>query len=220
MSGSTPAASPKNLYPHGIRPFSHQPVITVRVSVTSRSSPKSWMPPAGDTGQPGMLATNFEVYSPWRVELANRLEALGSSSEVDRFRVQIRRLVLTKAKRVGADSTRLKNRSKFGYVMDQLAPGRPNLYQSQDGTFRGDCELAAVSWPWKRGSWCLSANSCPRRCIVTRAGIKKHLGQSVRFQDGTLGAINFDSKPFFHRFSLIFHGYEGYGKSRGISFLV
>ena len=38
---------------------------------------------------------------------------------------------------------------------------------------------------------------------------------SVHFQDGTLGAINFDSKLFFHRFSLIFLGYEGYENSGG-----
>jgi len=67
------------------------------------------MPPAGVTGQPGMLATTFNVCSSSRVELANPLEVLGSSSEVDRFRVPIRRLVLTTAKRVGADPTRLKN---------------------------------------------------------------------------------------------------------------
>jgi hypothetical protein len=78
-----------------------------------------------------MLATIFKVCSHWRVELANRLEVLGSSSEVDRFRVHIRRLVLTTAKGVGADPTRLKNRSRFGHVMDQLATGTPNLYRSQ-----------------------------------------------------------------------------------------
>jgi len=36
---------------------------------------------------------------------------------------------------------------------------------------------------------------------------------SPAFQDGPLGEINFDSKLFFHRFSLIFHGYEGYENS-------
>lgn len=53
----------------------------------------------------------------------------------------------------------------------------------------------------------------PYICIVTRAGIEKRRGRSVRFQDGTLGAINSDSKPFFHRFLLVFHGYEGYENS-------
>ena len=101
------------------------------VPVTSRSVPNRRMPPVGGTGQPGMLATIFKVCSSWRVELANRLEVLGSISEVDRFRVQIRRLELTAAKRVGAYPIRLKNRSRFGDVMDQLATGRPNLYRSQ-----------------------------------------------------------------------------------------
>ena len=78
-----------------------------------------------------MLATIFKVCSSWRVEFANRLEVLGSSSEVDHFRIQIRRLVLTTAKRVGAGPTRLKDRSRFGYVMDQLATGRPNPHRSQ-----------------------------------------------------------------------------------------
>lgn len=75
--------------------------------------------------------TIFKVCRSWRVELANRLEVLGSCSEVGRFRVQIGRLVLPTAKKVGADPTRLKNRSRFGYVMDQLATGRPNLFRPQ-----------------------------------------------------------------------------------------
>src|ERR1700690_4025497 len=75
------------------------------------------MPPSGGTGQPCLLVTILKVGTSWRGQLANRLEELGSKSEVDHFRVQIWRLVLIAAMRTRADSTRSAGSEFHGLLL-------------------------------------------------------------------------------------------------------
>jgi hypothetical protein len=109
---------PKKLSPKAYDRCGHQPVITAagyssqadRFQIGGRLA-------GGGAGQPCLLGAIFKVCSFCRGQLANRLEELGSSSEVDRFRVQIRGLVLTAPKIIGADPTR----SARGPLLESLS---------------------------------------------------------------------------------------------------
>ena len=83
-----------------------------------------------------------------------------------------------------------------------------------------DCELAADSWPRKRGSWCLSASSCSPQMHRHSRWNREAPWAISSLSEGNTWRDQFRFKAIFPPILAHFSGIRRIRKFRGISFLV